>query len=168
MAGRIGSAVMAAAMLVAPGAVHAEAGPASGGHPGHVPQANGPARTAVEMPAKMKAHMLRNMRDHPRALMEIQDALARKAYEKAGEVAEQRLGMSAVERHGGPRRARYMPEGMQAIGLEMHQAASRFAITAQDAAATGDVRPALAGLAAITRQCVACHSAYRLSGGPGQ
>jgi cytochrome c556 len=44
----------------------------------------------------------------------------------------------------------------------MHKAASRFAIEAANAGATGDAKPALAALGAVTAQCVACHAAYRL------
>jgi len=58
--------------------------------------------------------------------------------------------------------ARYMPQGMQDVGTGMHRAASRFAIEATNAAATGDARKPLATLAEVTSQCVACHAAYRL------
>jgi len=45
----------------------------------------------------------------------------------------------------------------------MHHAASRFAVTSQEAAVTDDLRRALEGLAEVTRQCVACHAGYRLA-----
>jgi cytochrome c556 len=48
------------------------------------------------------------------------------------------------------------------MGSEMHRAASRFALEAKNAGATGDIRPALAALASVTLQCIACHAAYRL------
>ena len=51
---------------------------------------------------------------------------------------------------------------MQAIGTEMHRSASRFAVEAANAGATGNVRPALAALARVTQQCVACHATYRM------
>ena len=44
----------------------------------------------------------------------------------------------------------------------MHQAASRFAVTAQEAAVTRDLPRALSALGGITKNCVACHAAYRL------
>ena len=44
----------------------------------------------------------------------------------------------------------------------MHRAASRFAIAAQDAGVTGDLKPVFAGLADVTAQCVSCHAGYRL------
>jgi len=42
----------------------------------------------------------------------------------------------------------------------MYQAASRFALAAKDAAATGNVKPALEAMARVTQQCVACHASY--------
>ena len=43
---------------------------------------------------------------------------------------------------------------MQDAGTAMHRAASRFAVTAQEAGATGDLKPVFAGLAEVTAQCV--------------
>ena len=51
---------------------------------------------------------------------------------------------------------------MQAAGAALHRHASRYAVAARDAAATGDVGPALAALASTTAQCVACHAGYRI------
>jgi hypothetical protein len=58
--------------------------------------------------------------------------------------------------------APYMPQGMQDIGTAMHHAASQFAVEAQNASVSNDVRPALAALGTVMQQCVACHAAYRL------
>jgi cytochrome c556 len=69
---------------------------------------------------------------------------------------------SSLELHGAAHLARFMPEGMQDIGTQMHRAASRCAVEAQNASATNDVRPALAALGTVMQQCVACHAAYRL------
>jgi hypothetical protein len=41
---------------------------------------------------------------------------------------------------------------MRDAGTAMHHAASRFAVTAQDANVTGDLKPVLAGLAEMTAQ----------------
>jgi len=96
------------------------------------------------------------------ALSEIQQALVQEAFEKAGEIAEQRLGMTAMRLHGGHEASQFMPKGMAAIGAEMHHAASRFAVAASDAAVENDVKPALAALSEVTRQCVVCHSGFRV------
>ena len=93
---------------------------------------------------------------------EIQEALSRDQFEKTGEIAERRLGMSSLELHGAHEVGQYMPKAMAAIGTEMHRAASRFAVATIDAAVAGDVKPALAALSDVTRQCLACHSGFRV------
>jgi cytochrome c556 len=120
------------------------------------------ARTRVELPAHMAEHMLSNMRDHLVALSEIQSALAAGEFDKASEIAEQRLGMTSLAAHGAEHMGQFMPKGMQEIGTSMHRAASRFARGAQEAAFERDTPRALAALADVTRQCVACHTSYRL------
>lgn len=120
------------------------------------------ARQLVEFPAEMREHTLANMRDHLLALQEINIALSRNEFDKAATIAEQRLGMSSLERHGAAHIAPFMPQGMQDIGTQMHRAASRFAVDAQTAGVSNDVRPALAALGMVMQQCVACHAAYRL------
>jgi len=119
-------------------------------------------RQAVYFPKALREHTLANMRDHLLALQEIQEALAKQEYDKAGDIAEQRIGMSSLGLHGAHDVAKYMPKGMQDAGTAMHRNASRFAVAAKDAGATGDVKPALAALAATTAQCVACHAGYRV------
>ena len=120
------------------------------------------ARQFVEFPPMMLEHEMANMRDHLATLQKIQDALGRSDFDAAAKLAEQRLGLSSFGLHGAKHVQPYMPEGMQAIGTEMHKAASRFALEADKAAATGDLKPALAALGRLTAQCVACHAAYRL------
>jgi len=115
-------------------------------------------RALVEMPAPMREHMLGNMRDHVATLNEMHMGLAKKDYERAAQAAEQRLGISSLTTHGAEHMAPYMPKPMQAIGTEMHRAATRFALAAQER----DLNKALNALAAVTTQCVACHSAYRV------
>jgi hypothetical protein len=125
---------------------------------GHASTADVNAREMVPLPDMMRQHMLGNLRDHLAALQEIQSALARGDFDRAGEIAEQRIGMSSLVAHHAAQMAPYTPEGMRAIGTEMEHAASRFAMTAQE----GDLARALEGLSKVTEQCVACHSAYRV------
>lgn len=70
--------------------------------------------------------------------------------------------MSSLEQHGASHIAPFMPRAMQKIGTNMHHAASRFALEAQNAGVTNDVRSALAALGSVMQQCVAYHAAYRL------
>ncbi|HSJ80585.1 MAG TPA: hypothetical protein VK910_05155 [Thiobacillus sp.] len=120
------------------------------------------SRVAVDMPSMMRSHMLANMRDHLTAIQEIQSRLADGEYDAAGEIAEKRLGMSSLQLHGASHMAGFMPKGMQETGTAMHQAASRFAVIAQETAVTRDLPRALGALSRVTAQCVACHAAYRL------
>jgi hypothetical protein len=111
-------------------------------------------REKVDFPEMMKQHQLYNMRDHLAAMNEILALLAKSELDKAADIAEQRIGMSSMVAHMAP----YMPKGMQDICSEMHHAASRFALAAQE----GDLPRALDGLSKVTQQCVAGHSTYRV------
>jgi len=113
----------------------------------------------VGFPDVMKTHFLGNMRDHLHSLHDIQTALAKGQLDKAGEIAEARIGMSSMIAHNASHMAPYMPKGMQDIGTEMHHAASRFAMVANE----GDLSKALESLSKVTEQCVACHMNYRVN-----
>jgi hypothetical protein len=124
--------------------------------------ASGDARQLVKFPEPMRLHTITSMRDHLLALQEIDVALSKNDFDTASRIAEERLGMSSLELHGAAHIAPYMPQGMQDIGTAMHHAASQFAIEAQNASVSNDVRPALAALGTVMQQCVACHATYRL------
>jgi len=119
-------------------------------------------RQLVHFPSRLREHTLANMRDHLLALQQIQEALAKQEFDQAGDIAEQRLGMSSMALHGAHEVARYMPEGMQAAGTAMHRSASRLALAVRDAAATNDMKPVFEALSGVSAQCVACHAGYRV------
>jgi len=125
-------------------------------------QASKDTRQLVEFPPALREKELANMRDHLITLSRIQEYLAQKEFDKAGKLAEDRLGMSSFGLHGAHEVAPYMPKGMQDAGTAMHRAASRFAIATQEAAIDNDVGHALGALNEVTQACVACHAAYRL------
>ena len=102
------------------------------------------------------------MRDHLQTMGDITDALSKGSFDRASELAEQRLGMSSLEMHGAHEVAKYMPSGMQDAGSAMHRSASRFALVAKDASVTGDVKAVLSSLHQLNQTCVACHAAFRL------
>ena len=131
-------------------------------HQHAAPATQSDPRQLVKFPEPMRLHTITSMRDHLFALQEINVALSRNEFDKAASIAEQRLGMSSLERHGASHIAPFMPQGMQDVGTRMHRAASRFAVEAQNASVSNDVRPALAALGTVMQQCVACHAAYRL------
>lgn len=120
------------------------------------------AREFVQFPPELVEHTIANMRDHLVALQQINEALARGEPEKAGKIAEERLGMSSLGLHGAGEVAKYMPQGMQDAGTAMHRAASRFAIEAQNVGVTGELKPAVGALAEVMAACVGCHAGYRL------
>ncbi len=119
---------------------------------------NGKSRQLVQLPDMMQHHMLSNMRDHLVAINEILVNMANERFDEAADIAETRLGMSSLETHDASRMAKFMPKGMRQAGLNMHRAASRFALRAQE----GEPLPAYLALAEITSACVACHSNYRV------
>ncbi len=119
-------------------------------------------RVAVEYPTAMKEHTLISMRDHLLAIGQIQEAMGNSQYDKAAEIAETRLGQTALKSHNAHENAKFMPKGMQELGNQMHRSASKFAIEVQNSGATEDVKPALIALSKTTQACVACHASYKL------
>lgn len=120
------------------------------------------SREMVNFPPRLAEEMLANMRDHLQTLQEIQEQLGKGHADVAGKIAEAKLGLSSLGMHNAAEVSKFMPQGMQQAGSAMHRAASRFAIVAQDADVTGDMKPVFAALAEITAQCVGCHAGYRL------
>lgn len=158
----LSAALMAASLSVAAVAQHSHRPDGAHGH-GHGAASRGPdTREMVQFPKALTEETLANMRDHLQALQEIQEHLGLGHADTAAKIAESRLGMSSLRLHGASEVAKYMPAGMQEAGSAMHRAASRFAIVAQDADVTGDLKPVFAALAEITAQCVGCHAGYRL------
>jgi hypothetical protein len=147
--------------LLAAGCAPLPGGPAHD-HGAAAASAQGDPRQLVAFPEPMRLHTIASMRDHLLALQEINIALAKNEFDVAARTAEQRLGMSSLEAHGAAHLAPHMPKPMQDIGTGMHRAASRFAVEAQNASVSNDVRPALAALGGVMQQCVACHATYRL------
>lgn len=119
-------------------------------------------RVVADFPPSMQQHILANMRDHLLAISQIQEAIGKAEYDKAADIAETRLGQTALKTHGAYENSKYMPKGMQDIGSTMHRNASKFAIEIQNSSATGDIKPAMIALSKTTQACVACHAGYKL------
>jgi len=116
------------------------------------------SRQLVELPEMMQKHMMTNMRDHLKTIDEILIHLSNNKMDKAASIAEHRIGMSSLESHNASHMAKFMPKGMRQAGTNMHKAASRFALKAEE----GELLEAYKVLAEVTSSCVACHSAYRI------
>lgn len=122
-------------------------------------------RTLVALPPPMQDHMLGNMRDHLVALDEALVALAAGQTRRAGEIVEQRIGMSSLVMHDAAHMGKFMPEPMREMGMALHRAASRLGVAAADAEVAGGAagqRQVFQALHEITAACQACHSAYRI------
>ena len=115
-------------------------------------------RQLVKLPEMMQQHMLSNMRDHLNTLNQILIYMSADELGKAADIAEARLGMSSLTLHGASHMAKFMPKAMQDAGTNMHKAASRFALKAQE----GELKPAYKALTEVTSSCIGCHSAYRI------
>lgn len=127
--------------------------------------AAGDQRQMVELPPMMQDHMLGNMRDHLLAFNEVLSLLAAGDTDAAGQLAEKRIGLSSLQLHGASHMAPYMPELMRSIGTDLHKAASRFAVVAQNAGVEHSYeaqQKVFGALAEITARCNACHTAFRI------
>jgi hypothetical protein len=120
------------------------------------------ARLLAKLPPPAEAVLREEMRDNLLSLNEILTLLMSGQVKEAGEVAEKKLGKSAMGKHRDkPFEARpgpHMPPAMHSLGMEGHKAASEFARIA----ASGDRDKALAALPALTASCVSCHFSYRI------
>lgn len=126
---------------------------------GQVPE---DTRQLVEMPPAAQAVLRIEMLDNLGALNELFSLLVAKRLPEAAELAESRLGYSAMGKHAGMARGmgpgRFMPQSMHGIGLAMHGAGSELA----KAAKAGDEPGAWAALQQLTANCVACHASFRI------
>ena len=118
-------------------------------------------RQLVQLPAPAQAALIEEMQGNLVALNEVLSLMAAGQVKEAGDVAEAKLGRSAMGKHRdkpfNARPGRYMPQAMHGIGMDGHQAASEFAAVAR----TGNRDKALTLLPNLTTACVACHFSYR-------
>jgi hypothetical protein len=144
-------------------------------------------RQVVKVPAAVRAHFLAGMRGHLAELADIQAALANGEFERAAQIAQQHLGLSAPgsaacrmpSMAGNPPDAQhfpsisgtqstssdiapYMPKAMHDAGVSMHHAADQFAAVSRAAAPTSNYPMALHALSKVTEGCVACHAQFRV------
>ena len=119
----------------------------------------GDPRQLVSMPEQTRQIMREDMLNHLSALNEIIGQLASNNLDAAADIAETRMGKSAMGKHRGTGMGpgRYMPPEMRSIGRGMHEAATEFAQVANK----GDLTGAYSALQKITTTCVACHYSYR-------
>lgn len=119
-------------------------------------------RQLAALPPPAQESLRQEMLDNLVAINEILTLVAADKLKDAGNVAEQKLGLSAQGRHRSkPFEARpgpHMPAAMHALGMDGHRAASEFAKAAQ----AGERERAMALLPNLTNACVACHFSWRI------
>ena len=116
-------------------------------------------RQLVSMPEQARQLMRQDMIDHLATLNEILGYLANNNLDAAADIAENRMGKSAMGKHRatgvGP--GRVMPLEMRNLGWGLHDAASEFSKIAKQ----GDLKSAYSALQKVTSSCVTCHYSYR-------
>ena len=117
-------------------------------------------RTPIEMPPDVRGAFLEHMRHHMDSLDDVMAQLAAADFKGAANVAREQLVPGSGAAFG-----RYLPIEFREMGLAMHRAAADFAevadaVPAQPTAA--DWKKSIEALQAISIQCRACHSAFRL------
>ncbi len=101
------------------------------------------------------------MLDNLLAFNEILTLLTENKVKEAGQVAETRLGKSAMGKHArlpfDARPGPQMPAAMHELGRNGHAVASEFA----QIAGSGNQSAALQKLPALLNTCIGCHASYR-------
>jgi len=120
-------------------------------------------RILVEFPMPAYHATLKSMRDHLRAINQIQRFLAEENYEAAADAAEKGLGQGNQHGEHGNHAARFMPTAMRQLGASMHKAANDLSLTLRNVSVTNDLRPVFTQLHKVTNACVACHDQFRLA-----
>ena len=130
-------------------------------HHGHA--ASTDERQLVEFPAPAYHATLKSMRDHLRAIHQIQGFLAQDDYEAAADAAEKGLGQGHQHGEHGNHAARFMPVEMRQLGASMHKAANDLSLSLRNASVSNDLKPVFVELNKVTAACVACHDQFRLA-----
>jgi cytochrome c556 len=130
-------------------------------HHGHA--AGTDERQLVEFPAPAYHATLKSMRDHLRAINQIQGFLAEENYEAAADAAEKGLGQGHQHGEHGNHAAHFMPAEMRQLGASMHKAANDLSLSLRNVAISNDLKAVFTQLHRVTNACVACHDQFRLA-----
>ena len=117
-------------------------------------------RQTITLPADLRGAFLAHMRHHMDSLDDVMAQLAGGDFKGAAKVAREQLVLGSGAGFG-----RYLPVEFREMGLGMHRAAAEFAAVAEAVPAVptaGDWQKTMAALQAISIQCRACHSAFRV------
>ena len=128
---------------------------------GQLPTELNDVRQLVNMPELARAMIRTEMLDDIAALNDIFGYLAEGKLAEASDVAEKRIGQSAMGKNAmmarGQGPGRFMPEAMRQLAWGMHDTASEFAKVVKE----GDRAKTYAALQNITSNCALCHASFR-------
>ncbi len=122
-------------------------------------------RQLIKLPENIESKMLVNMRDHMAALDDIIAAVHAEQYDKAGDIAESRLGWSSLVRRGDQEVAKHWAAPMRKMADAMYRASSNFVIVAQNASVINtkeSYRQVIGSIQKITIACRGCHGVFRV------
>jgi len=122
-------------------------------------------RQLIKLPKNIESKMLVNMRDHMAALDDIIAAVHVEQYDKAGDIAESRLGWSSLVRRGDQDVAKHWAAPMRKMADAMYRASSNFVIVAQNASVINtkeSYRQVIGSIQKITTSCRGCHGVFRV------
>ena len=122
-------------------------------------------RQLVKLPKNVESKMLINMRDHIAALDDVIAAVQAEEFDKAGQIAESRLGWSSLVRRGDGEVVKHWAAPMQKMADEMYRSASDFVIVAQNASVIGtkeSYKDVIGAIQKITSACRGCHGVFRV------
>ena len=123
------------------------------------------SRQLVKLPKNIESKMLINMRDHIAALDDVIAAVQAEEYDKAGQIAESRLGWSSLVRRGDQEVTKHWAAPMQKMADEMYRSASNFVIVAQNASVIEtkeSYKEVVGAIQKITSACRGCHGVFRV------
>lgn len=116
-------------------------------------------RESIPVAAKVRTHILADMRVNLETVQYIVEALAKEDFDAVEKAASKLGSMDHTEET--MQRRQLMPEGYKVLGPRMHMG---FQAIARDARDFGEVSHTLEQLSSVMRICMACHQSYRLEG----
>lgn len=123
------------------------------------------SRQLIKLPKNIESKMLINMRDHIAALDDVIAAVQAEEFDKAGQIAESRLGWSSLVRRGDQDVTKHWAAPMQKMADAMYRASSNFVIIAQNASVIQTKESyveVIGAIQKITSACRGCHGVFRV------
>jgi len=111
-------------------------------------------RISLNLPAGMKQHQLANMRSHLEAVQSIVGLLAEGGYDKASDIAHNKLGLTPEMKK---MCNMFANADFRTMGLAFHQSADELGNVLKK----GNMKRSLNALHRTMTYCVSCHATFR-------